>query len=114
MLVEEFYVFIRVIIYIGVHYEPSIEMYWNSDFNKGPLHTITSYITIVRFQQIKRYCHISNPIVDEEAGRHLPSNKQWWYKLEPLASTIQASAQRYYSPSSTVSIDELMVRCFGR
>jgi len=50
MLVEEFYVFIGVIIYMGVYYEPSIEMYWNSDFNKGPLHTITSYITIVRFQ----------------------------------------------------------------
>jgi len=41
-------------------------------------------------------------------------NKIWWYKLEPLALTIQASFQKYYSPSSEVSINELMVWCFGR
>jgi hypothetical protein len=107
-------VFIGVIIYMGVHQEPSINTYWNTDFNKGPLHSITPHISLVRFQQIKRYCHISNPIQDQEKGLHLPSNKKWWYKLEPLASLIQESSQRYYSPSSTVSIDELMVRCFGR
>ncbi|PVH67789.1 hypothetical protein DL98DRAFT_442766, partial [Cadophora sp. DSE1049] len=36
------------------------------------------------------------------------------YKLEPLASTIQAFCQQYYSPFSEVSINELIVRCFGR
>jgi hypothetical protein len=106
-------VFLGAIIYMGVHTEPQIEMYWNSDFNKGPLHSITSHISRNRFEQIKRYCHISCPISDEQNRNHLPSNKVWWYKLEPLAS-IQASSQRYYSPSSEVSIDELMVRCFGR
>ena len=106
--------FIRAIIYMGVHEEPRINMYWNTDFNKGPLHSITNHISLCRFEQIKRYCHISNSEKDQEQGYHLPSNTMWWYKLEPLASSIQASFQRYYSPSSTVSIDELMVRCFGR
>ena len=114
LLIEELYVFIGAIIYMGVHEEPDIEMYWNTDFNKGPLYSISSHISICRFQQIKRYCHISCPESDERKGYHLPSNKVWWYKLEPLASSIQASSQRYYSPSSEVSIDELMVRCFGR
>lgn len=111
---EELYVFIGAIIYMGVHEEPQIEMYWNTDFNKGPLHSISSRLSLCRFEQIKRYCHISNPKNNEKAGYHLPSNKIWWYKVEPLASSIQASSQRYYSPSSEVSIDELMVRCFGR
>jgi len=107
-------VFLGTIIYMGVHEEPQIEMYWNTDFNKGPLHTISNHISLCRFEQIKRYCHVSCLESDERNGYHLPSNKIWWYKLEPLASALQASFQRFYSPSSEVSIDELMVRCFGR
>ena len=53
---EELYVFIGVIIYMGVHKEPQIEMYWNTDFNKGPLHSIPKHISLRRFEQIKRYC----------------------------------------------------------
>jgi hypothetical protein len=89
-------------------------MYWNTDINKGPLHTLPSHMSLRRYQQIKRYCHISCHQSDQSAGYHLPSNKRWWYKLEPLASAFQSSFQQYYSPSSEVSIDELMVRCFGR
>jgi hypothetical protein len=114
LLMEELYVFLGAVIYMGVHEEPAINMYWNTDFNKGPLHTIAKHISLCRFKQIKRFCHISCPESDEKAGYHLPSNKIWWYKLKPLASSIQASSQRYYSPSSEVSINELMVRCFGR
>jgi Transposase IS4 len=114
LLVEELYVFLGAIIYMGVHEEPQIEMYWHTDFSKGPLHSILSHISLCRFEQVKRYCHISCPESDERNGYHLPSNKVWWYKVEPLASALQASFQRYYSPSSEVSIDELMVRCFGR
>ena len=106
--------FISTVIYIGIHEEPEISMYWNTDFNKGPLHLIPSHISLHRFSQIKRFCHISCPDSDEREGLTLPSNKKWWYKLEPLASSLQSSFQRYYSPSSEVSIDELIVRCFGR
>jgi hypothetical protein len=114
LLLEELYVFIGVIIYMGVHEEPQMKMYWNTDSNKGPLHSITNHISLNRFEDIKRYCHISNSESDQAQGFHLPSNKIWWYKLKPLALSIQASCQRYYSPSSEVSIDELMVRFFGR
>jgi hypothetical protein len=114
LLLEELYVFIGTIIYMGVHEEPRIDMYWNTDFNKGPLHSITNHISLCRFKQIKRYCHISNIKQDQVKGYHLPSSKIWWYKLEPLASSIQASSQQYYSPSSEVAINELIVRCFGR
>jgi hypothetical protein len=46
---KELYVFLGTIIYMGVHTEPQIEIYWNSDFNKGPLHSITSHISRIRF-----------------------------------------------------------------
>jgi Transposase IS4 len=114
MLVEELYVFLGAIIYMGVYDKPRVDMYWNTDINKGPIHTISNHISLCRFEQIKRFCHVSCTKSNERKGYHLPNNKIWWYKLEPLASSIQASSQRYYSPSSEVSIDELMVRCFGR
>ncbi|PMD58731.1 uncharacterized protein K444DRAFT_724270, partial [Hyaloscypha bicolor E] len=77
LLVEELHVFLGAIIYMGVHDEPQAEMYWNADFNKGPLHSIASHISRCRFEQIKRYCHISCPENDEQKGYHLPSNKVW-------------------------------------
>ena len=89
-------------------------MYQNTDFNKGPIHTISNHISLCRFQQIKQYCHISCLKSNENNRYHLPSNKIWWYKVEPLALALQASFQQYYSPSSKVSINELMVQCFGR
>ena len=60
--------FIGAIIYIGVHKEPRIDIYWNTDFNKGPLHLITNYISLCRFEQIKRYYYISNSEHDQEQG----------------------------------------------
>jgi hypothetical protein len=114
LLVEELYVFIGAIIYMGIHKEPQTRLYWNTDFNQGPVYTIASHISLRRFEQIKRYCHISCPKGDQKEGYHLPFNKIWWYKVEPLASDLQASFQRYYSPSSKVSINKLIVRCFGR
>ena len=59
LIQEELYVFIGAIIYMGIYNEPNITMYWNIDINKGPLHSLLPYISLCRFQQIKRYCHIS-------------------------------------------------------
>jgi len=75
--VEELQVFIGAIMYMGIHTEPQIEMYWNTDF-KGPLHSISNHISLRRFEQIKRYCHISCPEGDQQNIYHLPSTKIWW------------------------------------
>jgi hypothetical protein len=77
LIPEELYVFLGVIIYIGIHLEPSISMYWNIDFNKGPLHPVSNHITLRRFEQIKRYYYISCSESDKRAGNDLPSNKRW-------------------------------------
>ena len=85
--------FIRAIIYMGIYEEPSLAMYWNTDINKGPLYTLPHHISLHRFEQIKRYYYISCSESDIRAGYDLPTNKRWWYKLEPLASGIQVSSQ---------------------
>ena len=63
-------------------------MYQNTDFNKGPLYLILSRLSLCRFKQIKRYYYISNPKSNKKVGYYLPSNKIWWYKVKPLASSI--------------------------
>ena len=49
LLVEELYVFIGAIIYMGVYEEPKVSMYWNIDFNIGPLHPILTHILLCCF-----------------------------------------------------------------
>ncbi len=74
LAIEELYVFIDTIIYMGVYEEPRIGLYWNTDFNKGPLHLISKYVSLCHFKQIKRYCHISCPEQDQKEY-YLPKNK---------------------------------------
>ncbi len=78
--------FIGVIIYMGVHLEPNLALYWNTDLAKGLLHSIPSHLSLIRFEQIKRYLYISCAETDKSKGFDSPDNKLWWYKLEPLAS----------------------------
>jgi hypothetical protein len=77
LLLEELYVFLGAIIYMGIYNEPQVKIYWNSDFNKGPLYLITNHISLCRFKQIKRYCHILYPENNERNGYYLPNNKIW-------------------------------------
>jgi hypothetical protein len=109
VLASELYVFLGAIIYIGIHKEPQISQYWNTDLGLGPIHTLPTHLPQYRFKQLKRFLHISSPNNDKRASYHLPNNNIWWYKLEPLALALQSSFQQYYLPSSEVSIDELMV-----
>ena len=44
LVLEELYVFIGATIYMGIHEEPSLDIYWNTDINKGPLHTLPRHI----------------------------------------------------------------------
>jgi hypothetical protein len=108
----EIKVFFGILIYMGVHPEPRIDLYWQQDRREGPLHSPPLYMTLKRFEQIKRYLHISHP--DEDEKRSEKDIKQWWYKVEPLSSSFKEAAQKHYQPGSNISIDETMIRCFGR
>jgi hypothetical protein len=128
---SEIKVFIGILIYMGVHKEPRIEHYWRRDLTKGPLHTIPLHMSLVRFEQLKRYLHISRiELVDiPSIPRHLnvePTYENehtygeellgqiWWHKLDPMISQFRNASEKYYTSSSNISIDELMIRCFGR
>ncbi|KAL1956703.1 hypothetical protein VTO42DRAFT_6853 [Malbranchea cinnamomea] len=92
----EIKVFFGILIYMGVHESPREDLYWRNDPEKGPLHLPRLYMTHKRFEQIKRFLHISHP--DEQPNKYL-----WWYKLAPLASHILRASREYYTPGANVS-----------
>jgi hypothetical protein len=93
-----------VYIYMGVDKAPSLRDYWNKD-KKAPMHHIQNKMTRVRFESIKRFIHISHP--DTEINNY-------YDKVEPLMSRVREISKKYYTPSSKVSVDEMMVRFSGR
>jgi hypothetical protein len=95
---------------MGIHQSPTFDDYWSQVEDNGPLHLPRRYMTQKRFEQIKRFLHISRLGTEDDQK----ATKQWWYKVEPLASEFEKAAQNYYYPGSNISIDETMIRCFGR
>jgi hypothetical protein len=76
---------------MGVHRSPRVDLYWRQDIQQGQLHSPCRYMTLKRFEQIKRFLHISRPVADVSNKRQ-PKDKRWWYKLEPLASSWERAA----------------------
>lgn len=107
----EIKVFLGIIIYMGIHKSPSLGDYWWANHEEGPVHSPQWFMTQGRFEQIKRFIHISDP--DEEELHQQQKPKEWWYKVEPLASRFEAASRKYYLPGSDIAIDEVMIPCFG-
>ncbi len=83
---------------MGVHQESKYRIYWELDREKDPQHSIRNHILINRYEALRRYLHILNPIQlfselrDEEKKKTLTSKiikKFWWWKLEPLISRFR-------------------------
>jgi hypothetical protein len=49
---------------MGIYKCLQLEDYWNTDLEKGPIHTVALHMSLVRFEQIKRHLHILSIEVD--------------------------------------------------
>jgi hypothetical protein len=78
----EMHIFIALLIYIGIVGTSNISSFW--DKYKNTIHKPMESMTYYRFQQIKRYFHVS-PLI----------TTQWHMKLEPLASLLCTKFQEY-------------------
>lgn len=90
---HEIRVFIGIIIYMGVFGKTGVKNYWSTS-SKYPQHSIREYMSLTRFEKIKRYVHIA-PLDGVQA---------WYSKLEPLSSKLAADFSRYFVPSTDVSV----------
>jgi Transposase IS4 len=106
--IYEMRIFIALLIYIGIIGASNIESFWDKD--GLTIHKPMKFMTFYRFEQIKRYFHISPP---PSTTARTPSS-QWHLKLEPLASMLRTKFQTYVILSQNVSFDEMMVPFSGR
>lgn len=101
---DELRIFFGIITYMGVFKSPSVKDYWSTN-PEYPQHTITDFMSLTRFQQLKRFFHISPPDTPDEP---------WFSKVQPLSDNLASLYTRYYVPSTNVSIDKMIVRFSGR
>jgi hypothetical protein len=100
------YIFIALLIYIGIVGTSNIISYW--DKSGLTIHRPMESMTFWRFEQIKWYFHVS-PL----PASHL-SIPRWHTKLEPLASLLRTKFKAYVMLGQDVSFDEMMVPFAGR
>lgn len=136
---SEMYVFIATLIYMGLVRLPAQRDYWAKS-QGWPSHICSSYISRTRFETIKAYLKISDPIVEMRAAdadigrargrrRHagedfddgddvkdaIPPGYDCWYrKVQPLFDHVERNSRRLMRPGSHVAVDEMMVRFVGR
>ena len=63
-------------------------------------------MTLKRFQQLKRYIHVSDNVSDN-------SKEYFFNKLEPLFSQFVKISQRLWVPGTNIIADERIVMCYG-
>jgi len=108
----ELRVWIGMIIYMGIFSgkSSSIREFWVKD-GLHPAHDTSRFMSETRFEQIKRYFHISHP----DAPKTSPQGERLWHhKVDPILDQLRESSQSYRIPSSNLTIDEAMIRCTGR
>jgi hypothetical protein len=103
----EMRIFIALLIYIGIIGTSNITSYWNT--SGLTIHKPMESMTLFRFQQIKRYFHVSAPPTTPNLG-----TARWHTKLEPLASLLRTKFKAYVVLGQDVSFDEMMVPFSGR
>lgn len=96
----EMKVFFAILVYMSVHDSKETSAYWNMDIESGPVHTTAFYMTQKRFEQLKRYLHLSDPNRSEGT---------WFDKLEPLLAIVRLAGEDVRGPGSCI-LDEKMIR----
>ena len=100
---HELLVWIALLIYIGLSDNSNIGSYWST--NKYCIHRPMQLMPWYRFEQIKRYFHVSKP-TDEPIS--------WYMKLSPLFEHLRTQFKVFCVLSQNVSVDEMMKAFTGR
>jgi hypothetical protein len=97
----ELMIWCGLLLYMGA-LEISPYTYLWSQNSELPRHCIARFFSQIRWEEIKRYLHISLPL---EPGRPVHE------KVEPLATELSKRFRKFVTPGSFIAIDEMMVRC---
>lgn len=105
MMVDYLKIWLGIVIYMGIFSAPALEDYWKHD-GLHPTHPITAYISLNKFQQIKRYLHIAALDIPKTKAQ----GKRFWHgKVDPQLNQLHSASQALHLPSSNISIDTAMI-----
>lgn len=108
--IEEVYVWIGILIYIGIHKETRLEDHWKTSKPEDPRpdHFIITLMSFKRFKQILRRLRIFNPFL---RNSYLSKSFQ---RVNEWSLHIQAASLAIYKPGTNIAVDECMIRYQGR
>ena len=116
---------------MGVVRLPSVAAYWSVD-KTLPEHFFTKDLSLWRCEMLWRCIHITgfdfdvggeagDPEIvegsdDDEANSNVPEpdDERWFQKVGPLMDHFRGVIKSLMVPGSGLSVDEMMVRFFGR
>lgn len=123
---NEIRVLFGILFYISIHKEPNYKVYQEIPKPNGPIHALLNHMSLNRYENLRRYLHISplklmepqEPLEPLDKAQNTPKDledlEHWWQRLEPMLSTFRTTCRLYLIPGTEVAIDEIMVRFFGR
>ena len=85
-------------------------MYWSTSPTDLSFPIIQKAMGLKRFQQIKRYFKVFN--IEKQSQIEM-QGKDWWKKVNLLVSNFREWCCHYIKPGQDVSINELLIQCFG-
>ena len=108
--ISEMYLFLGIIIAMGVHRLPSFADYWSLNSLLG-VPGISISMPIDRFEAILRYLHVNDNTTAVPRGEE---GYDRLHKLRPLIERLRNTWRTCYNPPREQSIDERMVGFKGR
>jgi hypothetical protein len=106
----EVYVWIGILIYLGIHREKSIRSHWNAPRPgvHAPLHAIIKFMTLRRFELLQRYLRISDHTNEAtDLPRVFQACEEWSLHIQRVSASL-------FLPGSCLAVDECMIRYTGR
>jgi hypothetical protein len=105
--VAEVYIWLAILIYIGIHIEIRVEDHWKTSVmgQQRSNHSIIKFMAYDRLFLLQRLLRISDPF---------NSNNGVFSRVQQWSDHIQQASLQLFNPGSHLAIDECMVRFLGR
>ena len=103
---NELIVWLGTLFFMGRHPEFNREYFWESGtLGMGRLRYVMSK---TRWEQIHRFFKLNPQKSKRQTGQ------PWWYKVDPLLTTVRQNIKNAVSAASWLAVDELMIPFQGR
>jgi Transposase IS4 len=102
LTVTEAYHYLGCLVYTGIQPLQALSDHWSL---KSP---IARCFTVRCFKQLRQALAMR----DADTHPQQPEDP-WWFRVEPLASSIRKACQRYWAPGACLTVDESMIPYLG-